>query len=89
MSETIKENYNIKDSKIDLKKRGSEKKTVDALVSFEAIMKVVDKHRPFEPSDFVKEYYIPNICLAAPLAVGAAVKIVQLAQCFLMNTHQM
>lgn len=39
----------------------SKKKGVDALRSFKAIMTVVDKHRPYEPSDFVKEYYIPNI----------------------------
>lgn len=37
------------------------RKGVDALRSFKAIMTVVDKHRPYEPSDFVKEYYIPNI----------------------------
>lgn len=36
-------------------------KGVDALRSFNAIMTVVDRHRPYEPSDFIKEYYIPNI----------------------------
>lgn len=51
--------------KTETKKVTVDKKTkekgVDALRSFKAIMTVVDKHRPYEPSDFVKEYYIPNI----------------------------
>lgn len=51
--------------KIETKKVIVDEKTtkrgVDALRSFKAIMTVVDKHRPYEPSDFVKEYYIPNI----------------------------
>lgn len=34
---------------------------INALTSFNAIMSVVNRHRPYEPSDFVKEYYIPNI----------------------------
>ena len=34
-------------------------KGINARISFDAIMKVVDKHRPFEPSDFEKEYFIP------------------------------
>ena len=38
-----------------------EKKQINVLVSFDAIMKVVDRHRPYEPNDFVEEYYIPNI----------------------------
>lgn len=89
MSKTIKENYDIKPSKINLKKRGGEKKTVDALMSFKAIAAVMDKHRPYEPADFVKEYFIADICLAAPLAVGAAMKVAPMVQYFLMNAHQM
>lgn len=34
---------------------------INALRSFEAFMTVVNRHRPYEPSDFVKEYYIPDI----------------------------
>lgn len=34
---------------------------INALRSFDAIMTVVNKRRPYEPSDFVKEYYIPDI----------------------------
>lgn len=34
---------------------------INALQSFDAIMTVVNRHRPYEPSDFVKEYYIPDI----------------------------
>ncbi len=57
----IKENYDIKDSKIDITKSDKNNRGVDALMSFKAIMKVVDRHRPYEPSDFVKEYYVPQI----------------------------
>lgn len=38
----------------------TEKKGITALDSFEAIMEVVNRHRPYEPSDFVKEYFIPD-----------------------------
>lgn len=79
----IRDNYNIKDSKIklpDVKKKG-----VDALMSFKAIMTVVDRHRPFEPSDFVPETFIPLISLATPLAI----KIAPMVQYVLMNAHQM
>ena len=89
MSKTIKENYDIKPSKIKLKKRDGKKKTVDALMSLKAIVAVMDKHRPYESADFVKEYFIADICLAAPLAVGAAMKVAPMVQYFLMNTHQM
>jgi hypothetical protein len=34
---------------------------ITALTSFRAIMKVVDKPRPFDLFDFVPESYIPNI----------------------------
>lgn len=37
------------------------RKSINAFQSFKAIMAVVDRHRPYEPSDFVKEYYIPDI----------------------------
>ena len=39
----------------------TEKRGITALDSFDAIMTVVNKHRPYEPSDFVKEYYVPDI----------------------------
>lgn len=29
--------------------------------AWDVIMKVVNKRRPYEPSDFVKEYFIPDI----------------------------
>ena len=45
-------------------KKEMEKKGVDAMRSFEAIMTVVDRHRPFEPSDFIKEYYIADLVIA-------------------------
>lgn len=34
---------------------------INALRPFDAIMTVVNRHRPCEPSDFVKEYYIADI----------------------------
>lgn len=43
---------------VNEKKKG---KSVNALQSFKAIVAVMDRHRPYEPSDFVKEYYIPDI----------------------------
>jgi hypothetical protein len=61
MSQNITENYDIKDSKIDITKLDKPKRGVDALMSFKAIMRVVDKHRPYEPADFIKEYYVPQI----------------------------
>ena len=48
--------------------------------AFEIIKKVANKRRPFEPDDFRKEYFIPDICLAAPLAVGAAMKLMPMIQ---------
>lgn len=39
----------------------TEKREITALDSFEAFMRVVNKHRPYEPSDFVKEYYVADI----------------------------
>lgn len=62
---------------------------VNALNSFKAIMKVVDRHRPYEPSDFIKEYYIADMALAAPLALGAAIKFAPMIQQFLMNAKCM
>jgi hypothetical protein len=37
-----------------------EKKEINAYESFEAFMRVVNRHRSYEPSDFVKEYFIPD-----------------------------
>jgi hypothetical protein len=34
---------------------------INALNSFEAFMSVANQHRPYEPSDFVKEYYLPDL----------------------------
>jgi len=34
---------------------------INALQVFDAFMTVVNRHRPYEPSDFVKEYYIADI----------------------------
>lgn len=36
------------------------KRQITALDSFDAILKVVNRHRPYEPSDFEKEYFIPD-----------------------------
>ena len=37
---------------------------ITALQSFEAFMMVVDRHRPYEPSDFVPESFIPDLVIA-------------------------
>ena len=38
-----------------------ENKGMEAGAALKVIMTVVNKRRPFEPSDFVKEYFIPDI----------------------------
>ena len=43
----------------DVMKRNSG--SVEFSPEFDVIMKVVNKRRPYEPSDFVKEYFIPDI----------------------------
>ena len=53
--------------------------------AFDVIMKVANKRRPYEPDDFKKEYFIPDICLAAPLAIGAAMKLMPMIQFMLTN----
>ncbi len=37
------------------------KHNISELASMEAFLNAVDHHRPYEPSDFVKETFIPNI----------------------------
>ena len=36
-------------------------KMITALDYFDAIMTVVNEHRPYEPSDFIPESYIPDL----------------------------
>ena len=38
--------------------------------SFEAIMTVVDRHRPFEPSDFIKEYFVADLVIALLITIN-------------------
>lgn len=42
-------------------KAGRKDVGMEASAAFNVIMTVVNKRRPFEPSDFVKEYFIPDI----------------------------
>lgn len=37
------------------------KEGINALKSFEAFMTVVNRHRPYEPDDFVTETFIPDL----------------------------
>lgn len=46
---------------MDKKSDNENKDGINALKSFDAIMTVVNRHRPYEPSDFIKEYYIADI----------------------------
>jgi len=46
---------------------------INALQSFDAIMTVVNRHRPYEPSDFVKEYYLPDFVIALLFVTNLAV----------------
>lgn len=45
---------------LDMEKK-KENKGMEAGAAFKVIKTVVNKRRPFEPSDFVKEYFIPDI----------------------------
>jgi hypothetical protein len=38
-----------------------ETNTIELTPAWDVIMKVVNKRRPYAPSDFVKEYFIPDI----------------------------
>ena len=53
---------------------------------FEAVMNVANRHRPYEPSDFVKETYIPDLAVAVPVIIGAAIKFAPMVQQYMMMT---
>lgn len=50
-----------------------EKKKINAYESFEAFMRVVNRHRPYEPSDFVPESFTPDLVIALLMALNFAV----------------
>ena len=63
MSETINENYDIKDSKIDLKKHEdnySWRYARPTKESFREICRVLNEPRPYRSSDSIKQYFLPN-----------------------------
>ena len=49
------------------------KPELNAFYSFEAFMEVANQHRPYEPSDFVKEYYLPDFVIALLIATNFAI----------------
>ena len=49
-----------------------EKKKINAYESFEAFMRVVNRHRPYESSDFKKESFIPDLVIALLMALNFA-----------------
>lgn len=53
---------------------------------FERVMNVANRHRPYEPSDFVKESYIPDLAVAVPVIVGVAIKFAPMVQQYMMMT---
>ena len=73
-SDTSKE-QKTENTKKTTKKQSDKKKTIyiNALMSFDAIMTVVNRHRPYEPSDFVKEYYLPDFVIALLIATNFAI----------------
>ena len=73
-SDTSKE-QKTENTKKTTKKQSDKKKTIyiNALQSFDAIMTVVNRHRPYEPSDFVKEYYLPDFVIALLIATNFAI----------------
>ena len=73
-SDTKKE-QKTENTKKTKKKQSDTRKTIhiNALQSFDAIMTVVNRHRPYEPSDFVKEYYLPDFVIALLIATNFAI----------------
>ena len=64
MSETIKENYDVKDSKIDLKKHEdnySWRHARPTKESFREICEKLNEPRSFRSSDTLKHHFIENI----------------------------
>lgn len=57
--------------------------------SFEKVREILNKPRPYRSSDSKKQGFFPDLSLAAPLAVGAAMKVAPMIQYVLMNAHQM
>lgn len=55
-----------------------EKKKINAYESFEAFMRVVNRHRPYEPSDFVPESFTPDLVIALLMVANFAGAPVQL-----------
>lgn len=51
----------------------AEKPELNAFYSFEAFMEVANRHRPYEPSDFVKEYFLPELIVALLFATNLAI----------------
>ncbi len=47
-------------------------KGINALKSFDAIMTVVNRRRPYEPSDFVPESFIPDLVIALLMVANFA-----------------
>ncbi len=60
-------------------------KGITALQSFEAIMTVVNRHRPYEPSDFVPESFIPDLVIALLMTANFAGAPVWLKNAVLQN----
>ena len=51
----------------------AEKPELNAFYSFEAFMEVANQHRPYEPSDFVKESFIPDLVVALLFVTNFAI----------------
>ena len=60
---------------------------ITALQSFEAIMTVVNRHRPYEPSDFVPESFIPDLVIALLMTANFAGAPVWLKNTVLQNKN--
>ena len=97
MSQNITENYDIKDSKTKKQTAGEEDVLSDeelesilSLPVFDFARYATRIVRPYGSGDFTnKEYFIPDLSLAVPLAIGAAMKFAPMVQYVLMNAHQM
>ena len=54
-------------------KEVAEGKKINAYESFEAFMRVVNRHRPYEPSDFKKESFTPDLIISLLMVLNFAV----------------
>jgi len=85
----IKENYNIDIKKLKIQEQQNERDPLEDPV-WDVCRFTQRVVHPWSDRDFKRQWgMIPDLSLAAPLAIGAAMKIAPMVQYVLMNVHQM